>query len=1164
MIIGLSQNSTYDFAVYEYNVGTGNSQNYNTLFPGTGTQTTLAVSTIVVDPASLAFGGVEINTTSIERTYSLSGATLTPASGTITVTAPPGYQVSATSGSGFASSVDVQYSDGTLAATTIYVVFSPTNLTSYPGSIAHTGGGASAESVSVSGTGIGPAQQNVLEAENGILSSAYVSVQYSGYSGLGYVDIANKTGASLEIDFRRTTAATDTVRVFYALGAGSRSYAVTLNGAAIGSPTFTGTGSWTTWSSIVIMVPLQAGINHLRFAATTNSSPNANIDRIYIGGQAATQAYKLVLSASGSGTVAAAPASADSFYDASTSVMLTASPSGGSSFYHWSGTELGAANPWTVAMTSNHTEIGVMPPNPGFGDFPYESAPKGFAGVGAFTYPDGTTGGTGPGSSSVYVTNSDDLGNLLLRRVDVDHSLNFPPLTIYVIGTLIPGSVVTNMCDVKDVYDISIIGVGVDATLSGFGLNVVRAKNIIVRNLKIQNSPIDGITVQADDVDGTGNHLWFDHNTITNCYDGALDITHTASYATVSWNHFYNHDKLCLMGHSDSQTSDVTMKVTYHHNYFDSTGQRHPRVRYGKAHVYNNYYRKNHLYGVSSNDGADVLVEGNYFVNVPLPTDTSRDGSIPGDVVERNNIFNNCGAPPQTRGTAFEASAYYGYRMDDPATLPALLPAYAGSGKWDFSGGGIPVPTPPGITTLVAPSNGATGVLQNPVLVWRRNFDTDRYRVQFGLDSTFVSSLLMDSTLTDTVCAVTGLQYSTLHYWRVRAINAVGAGSYSFPWRFRTLGAPASVVQLSSPVLNFGAVPVHEMKRDTVKVRSTGALTLHVDSIRAFGGDFIAIPTSSSVLPVGDSLLVTVTFSPESAGAETGSLVVFSDAATSPDSVHLSGSGVQAVFSGFPNPLTFGNVTVGANAIDTMTVTNAGTATLTMDSARAWGGEFIVNPAGSVAIPPGANLRYAVTFTPTSPGMQDGNIVFYSNAPLSPDSIPVSGTGVMSTVSLQIPLSGGWNMISLPVDVADDSAAHLFPGLASRVFKFSGGYIPEDTMGKGVGYWGKFGVAMSQIVSGAPRTFDSISVAAGWNMVGSISSVIDTGMIGSVPQGLRASNWFGYDGRGYAVATQIIPGKAYWVKTNAPGTFVFCSVPLASRSNTQGSGEKPPDVRREQ
>ncbi len=412
---------------------------------------------------------------------------------------------------------------------------------------------------------------------------------------------------------------------------------------------------------------------------------------IYIGGQTATPVYKLMLAKSGAGTVLASPAQVDSFYDVGTTVTLTASPSTGSMFYRWSGTDQSTSNPYVVTMNSHKTEIAVMPASPGFGTFPYEASPKGFASVGAFTYPSGTTGGSGSGSQKVYVTNSDDLANLMLRRVDASHTLNFPPLIVYIIGTLTTGTVVTDMCDVKDAYDISIIGVGVDAKLSGFGLNIVRSKNIIVRNLKVENSPIDGFTIQANDVDGTGNHIWIDHCDITNCYDGALDPTHTVSYMTASWNHFYKHEKTCLQGHSNSQTSDVTMKVTWHHNFFDSTGQRHPRVRFGKAHVYNNYYKKNTLYGVSSNKEADVVVEGSYFLDVTLPMDTCRDGdSTPGDVVERNNIFVNCGVP-QTRGTSFDPSTYYSYSLDSAASIPAMLEAYAGSGKYDFSSNETPV-----------------------------------------------------------------------------------------------------------------------------------------------------------------------------------------------------------------------------------------------------------------------------------------------------------------------------------------------------------------------------------------------------------------------------------------------------------------------------------------
>ncbi|MBI5474894.1 MAG: hypothetical protein HY961_21340, partial [Ignavibacteriae bacterium] len=690
-VTGLSSNTTYYVAVYEYNVGTGNSQNYNTTSPGTGSQSTSVVALLSAVPSSLSFGNVEVNTTSAEKTYALSGTDLNPASGNIAINAPTGYEISTTSGSGFGASLLVAYSGESLASTTVYVRFKPTTIQNYTSNITNVGGGATTVNVGVSGNGIGASPANEFQAEAGLVSGSYVRTQYSGYTGWGYVDIADKTNASLEILFRRDSAASDTVRVYFANGGSARAYAVTVNGSAATFPTFGSTGSWTTWSSVAAVIPLQAGVNRLKFTSTTNGG-NANLDRIVVGGQTATPLYKLNLTKSGSGTVLASPASADSLYDAGTQVTLTASPSAGNMLFRWGGTDESTSNPFIITMNSHKTEIGVMIPNAGFGAFPYESAPKGFATVPAFGYTNGTTGGAGAESQTVFVTSAADLSEWLLRRVDADHSLNFPPLTIYVIGALTAGSGVTDMLDVKDTYDISIIGVGTDAVCDGFGFKIVRAKNIVVRNIKFINSPDDGINIQADDASNTGSHIWIDHCSFTNHYDGALDVTHGAEYVTLSWNHFYGHDKTCLMGHSDSQSSDTQLKVTYHHNYFDSTGQRHPRVRYGKAHVYNNYYRKNGIYGVSSNLEADVLVEANYFFNVPIPVETSRDGSPPGDLVERYNFFAGTTGAPGTRGTAFEASSFYSYSLDSASTIPAMLSSYAGSGKYDFSAGGAYLP----------------------------------------------------------------------------------------------------------------------------------------------------------------------------------------------------------------------------------------------------------------------------------------------------------------------------------------------------------------------------------------------------------------------------------------------------------------------------------------
>ena len=90
----------------------------------------------------------------------------------------------------------------------------------------------------------------------------------------------------------------------------------------------------------------------------------------------------------------------------------------------------------------------------------------------------------------------------------------------------------------------------------------------------------------------------------------------------MSWNHFDGTDKTMLLGHDDGNAAqDIgRLKVTYHHNWFDGTNQRNPRVRFGDpVHVYNNYYNDTGNYGVASTMDAGVLVEGNYFENVDDP-----------------------------------------------------------------------------------------------------------------------------------------------------------------------------------------------------------------------------------------------------------------------------------------------------------------------------------------------------------------------------------------------------------------------------------------------------------------------------------------------------------------------------------------------------------------
>ncbi len=61
---------------------------------------------------------------------------------------------------------------------------------------------------------------------------------------------------------------------------------------------------------------------------------------------------------------------------------------------------------------------------------------------------------------------------------------------------------------------------------------------------------------------------------------------------TVTYNHFHDHDKASLIGGSDGldKLDGGQLNVTFHDNWYENSGQRLPRVRFGKVHIYNNYY----------------------------------------------------------------------------------------------------------------------------------------------------------------------------------------------------------------------------------------------------------------------------------------------------------------------------------------------------------------------------------------------------------------------------------------------------------------------------------------------------------------------------------------------------------------------------------------------
>jgi hypothetical protein len=200
--------------------------------------------------------------------------------------------------------------------------------------------------------------------------------------------------------------------------------------------------------------------------------------------------------------------------------------------------------------------------------------------------------------------------------------------------------------------------------------------------------------------------------------------------------------------------------------------------------------------------------------------------------------------------------------------------------------------------------------------------------------------------------------------------------------------------------------------------------------------------------------------------------------------------------------------------------------------------------SGSVAGSGSQTVRVFVDFGSVSPGAYVTQLFVNGNDPANTsDTVLVSFIVENAEVNISVNLDAGWNLISNPVTrpAGTDSVRMLFPNSQFN-YAFSyvsgSGYEQALALPNGRGFWGKFPVPETNVITGFPRISDSVSVYPGWNLVGSISLPLDTSVITSVPGGLRSSVWFGYS-LGYYPAGQILPGKAYWVKTSGAGYFIF-------------------------
>ncbi len=351
----------------------------------------------------------------------------------------------------------------------------------------------------------------------------------------------------------------------------------------------------------------------------------------------------------------------------------------------------------------------------------------------------GTTGGNG--GQTVRATTGTQIHQALCSRAS-----SSTPITIEVSGTINHGNTTkvsgascntaAGVIELKQISNVTIIGVGGGAVFDQLGIHIRDSSNIIIQNVTVRNVKKSGSPTSnggdAIGMESTVRNVWVDHVTLeasggeSEGFDGLFDMKDNVQYVTLSYSILRNSGRGGLIGSSESDTSNGF--VTFNNNLYSNIDSRTPLLRGGVAHIYNNSYVNLHESGINSRAGAKAKVENNYFkdskdVLGTFYTDQLGSWQVAGNVFD-NITWSAPGTDSRPAGPNVQSnttvSVPYSYRLDGASCVPSIVAQTAGANTGIRTSNGSCTPqnpttgpttsptTPPTTTPTTPPTTGPT------------------------------------------------------------------------------------------------------------------------------------------------------------------------------------------------------------------------------------------------------------------------------------------------------------------------------------------------------------------------------------------------------------------------------------------------------------------------
>lgn len=258
-------------------------------------------------------------------------------------------------------------------------------------------------------------------------------------------------------------------------------------------------------------------------------------------------------------------------------------------------------------------------------------------------------------------------------------------------------------------------------------------------------------------------------------------------------------------------------------------------------------------------------------------------------------------------------------------------------------------------------------------------------------------------------------------------VSAGTAGSVSVGLSGVAAAAAAPIVSLTPASLNFGSVALGSTAAaQTSVLTNSGTAALSISSLRATPATYSLSHDCPATLMAGSHCTLTVSFTPAATGAVAGSIAIASNAATTPDALALSATGVTPVPATLgwigSSTLSFPDTASGAqSAPQALQLGNSGTSPATLASlsfSGAAAGDFLIDPSSScvagTSLAGGARCTVQVVFAPASVGARSATLAVTSGNAVEPTPAEVSGNGIAGGTPLLVLSPTAITLTSLP------------------------------------------------------------------------------------------------------------------------------------------------------